>query len=143
MAGFEEFNDRDWREVFAELRLMVVSAGFSEWDTAAAAALDESKDERVDRRPRDQVLRYVRSFGSFLKVRSKENLDRMRSELGEILQSQDGEPVFQAEVPDLYDGRAGDILEGNASDELLNVVSAFANAVEGEDGYFDDDGADL
>lgn len=135
MTEFDNFDDRDWRETLAELRLLVAGAGFSDWDSQAAAALHDSLDGRPD--PKVQVLWYVRSFGSFLKVRSARNLERLREDLGEILRDEDGRPVTGAVVVDAYGDRTDEVLEGQTSDGLLEVLTAFANAVAGESGYFD------
>lgn len=134
MPGFDDFDDRDWRETLAELRLMVAGAGFGDWDSQAAAALTDALEGRPD--PRVQVLRYARSFASFLKVRSAWNLQRLRVDLGEILRDEDGRPVAGAVVVDAYGDRTEEILEERTSDALLNVVEAFADAVAGESGYF-------
>ncbi|QSR19732.1 hypothetical protein [Novosphingobium sp. KA1] len=134
MAGFDDFEDRDWRETLAELRLMVAGAGFGDWDAQAAAALDD--DFQSFASPRSQLTTYVRSFESFLRVRSEWNLERMRARLGEILRDEEGRPVTGAIVVDAYGDRADDILDGRISDGLLEVVTAFSNALAGETGYF-------
>ncbi|MGK2909528.1 MAG: hypothetical protein ACSLE1_06985 [Sphingobium sp.] len=92
MADFEDFDDGDWHETLAELRLMVAGAGFSEWDAASAIALEEHVEGRAH--PRWLLQRYAESFVSFLKVRSRWNLDRMRENLGGILHVADGRPVL-------------------------------------------------
>ncbi|KPL66740.1 hypothetical protein SZ64_00650 [Erythrobacter sp. SG61-1L] len=46
----ENYSDRDWQEVLDEFRLLVVRAGYAEWDGAMADALIES-DEKAMRKP--------------------------------------------------------------------------------------------
>lgn len=135
MTGFDDFEDRDWRETLAELRLMVAAAGFGDWDVQAAAALDDGVEGRPN--PRRQLLSYARSFETFLKVRSAWNLERMRTGLGELLRDEEGHPVTGAVVVDAYGDRADEVLDGQTSDRVLAAVTAFSNAVAGEPGYFD------
>lgn len=136
MAGFEDFDDQDWRETLAELRLMVAGAGFSEWDAHAGSALDDNIKGRPN--PKMQVIWYSRAFGSFLKVRSARNIRRLREGLGEILFDEENRPVTDAVMVDAYGEHADDVLDDRTSDELLETITAFANAVAGDGGYFDD-----
>lgn len=136
LSGFQGFDDHDWRETLSELRLMVASAGFGDWDVAAAAVLDE--DGERGQNPRMRLFQYARLFASFLAARSELNLARMREELGEILRDENGRPVTGAIVVDEHRDRIDEILEGPPSDRLLEVVNAFANAVDGQGRYFDD-----
>lgn len=105
MAGTEDFDEDDWRELLAELRLLVVSAGLIEWDASMAAALEE--EEEADRgSARRQVIRYAKSFLMFLTVRSEANLERMRGELAELIRADREQPVTDAVVRD-RDGEEG------------------------------------
>lgn len=135
MAGFEDFDDRDWRETLAELRLMVAAAGFGEWDSQAAAALDD--DFETHPNPRKQLLSYTRSFETFLNVRSASNLQRMSAALGKVLHDEVGRAVTGAVVVDAYDDRTDEVIDGQTSDGILKEVRAFSNEVSGETGYFD------
>jgi inactivated superfamily I helicase len=135
MSGFEDFEDSDWRATLAELRLLVVSAGFSDWDSAMAAGLAEKDEERQS--PRDDLLEYARSFASFLKVRSAWNLRRVRAELADLVQDREGRPVTEALLID-DEGERHDLLGGEPSDVLVETVTAFASAIAGDGGgYFD------
>jgi hypothetical protein len=138
MAGFEDFGTEDWRETLAELRLMVVGAGFSDWDAGAAGALEDNDDEYRD--PRRQLQRYAEGFVSFLKVRSEWNLARMQEQLGQILRDADDRPVTEAIVEGDHEGELNDILGGPTSDDLMDGMIAFLNAMNGDPpaGYFDD-----
>ena len=134
VTEFDDFDDEDWRATLAELRLLVASAGFAEWDAAMAASLEEGGEE--GQTPRADVREYALSFARFLKVRSSSNLERMRDELGSLVQDREGRPVKGASMGGEEERREYDVLGGEPSDTLLEEVVAFANAVAGEGGYF-------
>jgi hypothetical protein len=135
MAGFEDFEDRDWRETLAELRVMVAGAGFGDWDAQAASALEDEVEGRSN--SREHLLAYARSFEAFLKVRSIWSLKRMRAGLGEVLRDEEGRSIISALFVETYGDRVNEVLDGRGSDHVLTVINAFANAVGGETGYFD------
>jgi hypothetical protein len=131
---FDDFGDEEWQATLDELRLLVISSGFGEWDAAMIASLDE-EEERFD--SRSDVLQYAQRFSQFLKVRTSSNLKRMTDRLGQLLVDDQDEPVRNA---NLRDGRSPPqpLLFNETSDEFIAEIAAFANAVAGEAGYFDE-----
>lgn len=137
MAGTDDFDENDWRELLAELRLLVVSAGFIEWDASMAAALEE--DEEGDRgSSRWQVIRYAKSFLIFLSVRSDSNLERMRVELAELIRTEREQPVTDAIVRDRDGEEGASVLAGRPSDGAIAELRRFIDALVEDTGYFDD-----
>ncbi|MCW6037454.1 hypothetical protein K4A83_14400 [Spirulina subsalsa FACHB-351] len=137
MAGIDDFDEDDWRELLAELRLVVVSFGFIEWDASMTAALEE--EEEVERDSAHwQVIRYAKSFSMFLTVRSAENLKRMRDEFAELVRTERAQPVTDAIVlkPDGEEGVS--VLDGPRSDDLIAELKRFVDALREDTGYFDD-----
>lgn len=135
MGSFEDFDEDDWLEMFAELRLLVVNAGFMDWDASTVASLDE--EEEGDASSRWQLIRYLKSFSTFLSVRSEENLDRMRGELEELVQTDRELPVRDVIVRDRDDAMGVSVLEGPSSDGLIDELRKFLNALREDTGYFD------
>jgi hypothetical protein len=137
MAGIIDFGEDDWRELFAELRLLVVSSGFIEWDASMAAALEEVEEADHDG-ARWQVIRYAKSFSIFLTVRSDANLERMRGELAELIRTDRDRPVADAIVRE-RDGEEGvSVLAGRRSDDVIAELRRFVDALLEDNGYFDD-----
>ncbi len=137
MAGTDDFDEDDWQELLAELRLLVVSAGFIEWDSSMAAALEE--EEEADRGgARWQVIRYAKSFSMFLTVRSEANLERMRGELVELIRTDREQPVTDAIVRDREGERSISVFAGRRSDGVIAELRRFVDALLEDTGYFDD-----
>lgn len=137
MAGTDDFEEDDWRELLAELRLLVVSFGFIEWDASMAAALEEDEEAGRDN-ARWQVIRYAKSFSMFLSVRSNANIERMRGELAELIRTDREQPVTDAIVRQ-RDGEEGvSVLAGRRSDRVIVELRGFVDALLRDTGYFDD-----
>lgn len=137
MAGTDDFDEDDWLELLAELRLLVVSTGFIEWDASIAAAFEEEEDS--DRgSARWKVIRYAKSFSMLLAVRSEANLERMRGELAELIRTEEERAVTDAVVRD-RDGVEGvSVLAGRPSDGVIVELRRFVDALLEDTGYFED-----
>ena len=137
MGGTIEFDEKDWEELLAELRLLVVSVGFIAWDASMATALEEEEEAYLES-ARGQVIHYAKSFSEFLSVRSDENLERMRSELAELIQTEREQPVTDAVVREQDSEEGVSVVDGQRSDVLIVELRYFVDALLGDTGYFDD-----
>ena len=135
MVEFDDFSEEDWRDLLAELRLLVVSAGFEGWDIAMVTALEEHG--RAPLSARNQVRAYASRFGRFLEVRSAKNMKLMRVELGSLLKNESGDPVTDAIVIDEARKREQLVLGDEPSDFLVEAFATFVKAIDGEGGDFD------
>lgn len=152
----KNYSDRDWQEVLDEFRLLVVRAGYAEWDSAMADVLIESDEEAsvgrpgvaADILPLDELRRYVAAFMRLLKGRTGETLDMQRSSLGSLLRTTDGLPVTDFAVS--FGDRGGtrrldESLHANTA--MIEELRRFLDELYGEDrDYWDapaeDDGGD-
>jgi len=145
----ENFSDGEWQEVFEEFRLLVVRAGYTDWDASAMDALaDEIEDRdsaRFDRVPRlfpvEQLRRYAGAFMLFLKARSRYARDERREQLGSLLHTEAGMPVEDFLVD--ISGRERPIFtDEDDPDGMINELGRFLAELNGEDGAFWDDAPD-
>lgn len=139
----EDFSDEEWQEVFDEFRLLVVRAGYSDWDASAMEALaDETGEagdtryERVSALPAaGQLHRYAAAFMRFLKARSRTARDDRRGQLGRLLHSESGAPVEDFMVD--FEGRERAIFGGDDDpDGMIATLANFLAELDGDDGAF-------
>lgn len=134
-----EFDDEDWHELLAELRLIVIGAGFADWDANMVRALQE-ESEQEDRlvmgwdAARRALFDYAKGFRSFLSVRSARNLARLRGDFSDLVAGDHGGDVLLA---DPSGELSVSLLEGQSSDALIAEIDAFVHALLEDDGYFD------
>jgi hypothetical protein len=136
-----EFDDDQWREVFEELRIQVIGAGFGDWDRNAICALEEAA-------PRTAMSSYLDSFARFLKVGSTPYREELQTRLGMVLETGDGMPVTRAILRLEEDGSTRELLSGPSSDDAIAAIFQLSRALfEGgldagwdrEDGPLQDD----
>jgi hypothetical protein len=137
----QEFSEEDWRNILEEFRLLVVRAGYADWDASMAAALSEAEEDRerfdpLPRQPAVESLRnYTAAFMRYLKARSRYTLDERRHELGNLLHTTSGAPVEDF-VLDI-DGREYSIFAGEDDpDSMIEVLQRFLAELHGENTDF-------
>ena len=133
----QEFSNSEWRDIFDEFRLLVVRAGFAEWDNATAEALDDlndtdaGKDRSFQQPPVEQLRRYAAEFMHFLKARSRWNLETKRAELGRLLRTEDGAPVHDFSV--VFEERRQSLEErADETDAMIDLLNQFLAELHGE-----------
>lgn len=151
----QDFTDDEWRDMLDEFRLLVVRAGFADWDAAMALALDdfEGLDGRrfavgiggeavvFDGLPVERLRIYARQFMTFLKSGARWSVDENRGRLARLLRTENDTPVegvfvsFDDQRAPI-DARAGDITA------MVDEVSRFLSEIYGEDTAFWDDEPD-
>jgi hypothetical protein len=145
----EDFSDSEWQDVLDEFRLLVVRAGYTDWDASAMEALaDEIEDgsgARHDRvpviTPVEQLRRYAGAFMRYLKARSRYARDERFGQLGNLLHTEGGAPVEDFLVD--FEGRDRPIFAGEDDpDGMIDVLARFLAELNGEDGTFWDNGPD-
>lgn len=141
----EDFNEDEWQDVFDEFRLLVVRAGYSDWDASAMEALadeTDARDRRYDRSEAmsqvEQLRRYTAAFMRFLKVRSRYAREERLGQLGKLLHTESGEPVTDFIVD--FAGHDRLIFKGDDDpDAMIETLGRFLAELHGEDGAFWDD----
>lgn len=143
----DEFSQAQWRDILDELRLLVVRAGYADWDAAMAETLGEERAE-IESRAFDgvpirqsshELRRYAEAFRRFLKARSRETLAERRRQLSSLLHTVDGEPVDQIVLS--IDGRELPIGEGyDDPDAMIAELGRFLATITGEDDAFWEEG---
>ena len=92
----DAFDDEEWQFLLDELRMLVVRAGFADWDSAMAQCLTEPDEETapvdalIAPSPHTQLRNYTERFMRFLKVDSAWARERRRETLGSLVQTPDG-----------------------------------------------------
>lgn len=143
----KEFSEEEWQEVFDEFRMLVVRAGYSDWDTSAMEALADETDEGDGRRydrpsaiaPVEQLRHYAAAFRRFLKARSRAARSERLGQLGELLHTESGEPVQDFLVD--FEGHDRAIFKGDDDpDGMIEMLGRFLDELDGKDGAFWTDG---
>lgn len=133
------FDDDDWQELLAELRLIVIGAGFTDWDASMIRSLGEDRDDAdlplLDRDDsRRMLFSYIKGLQVFLSVRSSRSLSRLQVEYQNLLE---GEGRSDVRLADPAGGRGISLFEGRPSDHLVDEIEAFVRALNEDDSYFD------
>lgn len=141
--NIEDFSEDEWQSVFDEFRLLVVRAGYADWDASAMDSLNDEADELTsarDDRPDvitavDQLRRYSAAFSRFLKARSRYASEERLGQLGKLLETESGMPVEGFLVD--FGRRDRAIFKGDDNpDAMIAILGRFLAELNGEDGTF-------
>lgn len=146
----QDFTNDEWQDMLDEFRLLVMRAGFADWDAAMAVALNDFGDldgrripigaeAAIFELPAIERLRlYARQFMTFLKSGSRWPIDENRARLAGLLRTENDTPVDNIFVSfnerrEPIDARADDIAA------MVDEIGRFLNELHGEDtGFWDD-----
>lgn len=139
----DDYSEAEWQDILDEFRLLVVRAGYTEWDAATIEVIFEGYEDgdgsRFDRTPTpppvEQLRRYVTAFMRYLKARSRYARDERRAQLTDLLRTEAGTPVDDFLVD--FDGRERSIFEiDDDPDAMIELLGRFLDELNGEDGRF-------
>lgn len=129
----EDLNDEDWEDLLSELRLLVAASGYSEWDAAMAAHLEEAEipeREVPSSQPTGfaRLETYTKGFIGLLKTGTSAAVgERMESFCRLVEGAEDA--VFHPER-----GRAVSLATGSeAIDAMVHEMSGFLAAISERD----------
>ncbi|WP_193337471.1 hypothetical protein [Devosia beringensis] len=132
-VDLKELSENEWSQIAHELRLLVLSSGFIDWDRDLMRSLEEERDEGRKLSSRHFVTLYAKRFAAFLTIRTEpklrsveERLQTLRSKesevrIGAVLLSEDEESVSLIHKP--------------VSPEFINELKTFALAAEEQLSY--------
>ncbi len=143
----DDYSEAEWQDVLDEFRLLVVRAGYTEWDAATIEAIVEGYEDDDGARfdsiptlpPVEQLRRYAAAFMRYLKARSRYARDERRVQLDNLLRTEAGAPVNDFLVD--FEGRERSIFEiDDDPDAMIEELRRFLDELSGEDGRFWDEG---
>lgn len=132
--SFEEMQERDWGQIRDELRVLVTTAGFSQWDESFTLAINDMESQSQ----KQIVILYLKEFIKFLNVRSTSSLNRMRTQLSDLVVQDDEKSAVQEVGIMISEGTEVPMFEGLTTDDILTELHIILDALlEGRDEVFD------
>ena len=128
-----DLRDEDWEELLSELRLLVAASGYSEWDAAMAAHLDEAEipeNEAPSSQPTGvaRLETYTKGFIGLLKTGTSAAAGERMERFRRLVEGAE-DAVFHPER-----GRGVSLAAGSeAIDAMVHEMSGFLAAISERD----------
>lgn len=144
-----DFDDDELQEIFSHLRILVIRAGYADWDKSTMDWLlerdfEEATEETAVRRRviLEEIIDYSNYFSEYLRVRSTSSIAAHKEMLSEVLHTNDGEKSVDSAILETDEGREQSLLQSDANvDKMLDVLNSFTALLEGQpNNFFDREG---